>query len=1076
LETSTQDSVMDGDVTRPPVPRFTDTWLAARLQGASRIASLVAVAVGCLVLVGWWLNVGFLKSIGPSFAAMKPYTALGFVLCGVALWNSKEGADERARRIAVACAVAVTLFGGLTLLEYATTWNLGFDRLLFDDASSPVALRWPGRMAPVSALNFMLFGLAILLLDRRLRGVRPSNWLTLLGAFMALLPLVGYFYGVEALYAMAAIVAIALHTSLTFLVLFVGVLCARPDRGVIAIVTSPTSGGEMARRLFPAVTLFPVAVGWIELEGHRAGLYGVEFGFAVFVSSMIVSLSALTWWTTRTIIVSEGKRAGTQRALAVRDAQLVAELRLRSMTDAAQDAIVSAGPTGAIVGWSRGAQVVFGYTEAEALGKSLTLLVPERHREAHREQAALAGAGGKSIESWGLRSDGTEFPCELSVGTWESDEGSFSTRIIRDVTDRKRSDDALRRSEEKYRRIIETTQEAVSISDAEGRYTFANRRMGEMLGYEPGELTTMSMFDLMDGEALTQGKEILERRRKHEPLNGEIRIKHKGGGDVWVSFEATPVVDDGRYVGNLSMFVDITARKATEQALREREESLAVTLNSIGDGVIATDGTGIVIRVNPVAERLLGLPGPSVLGRPIGDVLRLVHETTRSPVESPVDRALKDGVAGLLASGTILVRADGSELPIADSCAPIRDVHGEIAGAVLVFRDVTDERAIQQAKEKMQSQLIFADRMASVGTLAAGVGHEINNPLANVMGNLELLADGLLLGDPSFRERDIAVLVAEARVGAERIRKIVRGLKTFSRTDAERRQPLDLNRVLETAFDLASHEIELRARLVKSYGDVPIVEVDEARLGQVFINLLGNAAQAIPEGHPDLHEVRVTSRTGVDGRAIVEIRDTGPGIEPQHLGRIFEPFFTTKPVGTGTGLGLSICHGIVTELGGELTVESEIGRGSVFRVVLPPAITVAIKGPLKPTNSARAADRPGRVLVVDDDETVRTVLLRILKRHAVTVAKNGREALAILSTGARFDVVLCDLMMPEMNGMDLHAELSRELPDVSARMVFMTGGVVNQGARVFLDDVANERVEKPFDMNNLRALVQRFIQ
>jgi CheY-like chemotaxis protein len=247
----------------------------------------------------------------------------------------------------------------------------------------------------------------------------------------------------------------------------------------------------------------------------------------------------------------------------------------------------------------------------------------------------------------------------------------------------------------------------------------------------------------------------------------------------------------------------------------------------------------------------------------------------------------------------------------------------------------------------------------------------------------------------------------------------------------------------------------------------------------VFINLLVNAAHAIPEGHVDKNEIRIVTKTDASGRAVIEVRDTGCGIPSEILHRIFDPFFTTEVVGEGTGLGLSICHGIVMGLGGELVAESEVGRGSTFRVCLPTTRLepLAHQTERAPVVSRPPAGRSGTVLVVDDEPMIGATLRRMLaKEHNVTVVTDGQQALDLLLGGTRFDVILCDLMMPNVTGMDLYAELSRTLPEIVDRIVFLTGGAFTPAGISFLDSVPNQRLEKPFVPQNLRALVRAFVR
>jgi signal transduction histidine kinase len=392
-----------------------------------------------------------------------------------------------------------------------------------------------------------------------------------------------------------------------------------------------------------------------------------------------------------------------------------------------------------------------------------------------------------------------------------------------------------------------------------------------------------------------------------------------------------------------------------------------------------------------------------------------------------------------------------------------------------IERELRDARG-RRERRRMQEQLLISDRMASVGLLAAGVAHEINNPLAAVLANLDLAhEDAHRLADkpdlpPEMRE--LLDELGDARHAASRIRDIVRDLKLFSRSEDEKVAPVDVGRALESSLRMATNEIRHRARLVKDLRPVPPVEANDSRLGQVFLNLLVNAAQAIPEGRASANEIRVsTSVSADDGKVVVEISDTGSGIPPEVQKRLFTPFFTTKQVGVGTGLGLSICHRIVTGMGGSIAVESQVGKGTTFRVLLPPATPrFTTTSPMPPVPRQ---GRRGRILVVDDEEPVVRAASRILaNEHDVAGATQAQVALDRVKNGERFDMILCDLMMPEMTGMELHAELVKIAPDQADAMVFITGGAFTPRARAFLDRVKNERFEKPFNATQLRALVR----
>jgi len=401
------------------------------------------------------------------------------------------------------------------------------------------------------------------------------------------------------------------------------------------------------------------------------------------------------------------------------------------------------------------------------------------------------------------------------------------------------------------------------------------------------------------------------------------------------------------------------------------------------------------------------------------------------------------------------------------------------------LRDVT----LRAERSRMQEQLVVSDRMASVGTLAAGVAHEINNPLAAVVANLEFAAEdvaklvedaraGTGEGAPERIAQRLGELeepLREARAAAERVRLIVRDLKIFSRSGEDKTGAVDIHGVIESSLRMTWNEIRHRARLVKEFGDVPRVEGNEGRLGQVFLNLIVNAAQAIPEGHADDNEIRIVTRRDDRGRVVVEVRDTGPGMSDAIIARIFDPFFTTKPMSEGMGLGLAICHRIVTGLGGELAVESQVGRGTVFRATLPVAKDDAVEP--APAPEAVVPGRRGQILVVDDEVVLGKVILRMLSReHDVAFVTSARDAIARVSAGERFDVILCDLMMPDVTGMDLHEALVRLAPEQAEKVVFMTGGAFTSRAREFLDQVDNPRVDKPFDAASLKAIVRGLLR
>ena len=534
-------------------------------------------------------------------------------------------------------------------------------------------------------------------------------------------------------------------------------------------------------------------------------------------------------------------------------------------------------------------------------------------------------------------------------------------------------------------------------------------------------------------------------------------------------------------------------------------------LGSLADMLLVVDGQGIVLKANEAAIAALETGEGGLVGR---SVLSLLEDGGCSPgTVEELEDVVRSGTSRTIETRLQFEGAEPIQAMIA--CSRLRQQEHGPAVMVLTIRDVSEQRrAARLEKElevaservRLQTSLAEADRMASVGKLAAGVAHEINNPLAYLMINLESLAEDLprvasvikryrafvraragageedeLLGDDGeFFEQamldDILDRVDESMDGARRVRNIVRDLKAFSNADSDRRGPVDLNHVVESAINMTSTEIKYRAQLVVELQDVPEIEGNEGRLCQVFLNLLVNATQAMDEGRQEENVIRV--RTWTEGQEVVaEVSDTGQGIEPELADRIFEPFFTTKEAPVGTGLGLSICRGIVTGHGGKMEVHSQLGKGTRFVVRLPlePEDRPAVHRSISSGDFVAVAGR-GRVLVVDDDEGVAGAVRRTLSEmHDVEVVTSGAAAKELLRADQSFDMIVCDLMMPEITGMDLHEWLDSWSPGLATRMLFLTGGSFTPRAQAFQRQVGDRCLEKPFDKKQLSVLVNKLL-
>jgi PAS domain S-box-containing protein len=488
---------------------------------------------------------------------------------------------------------------------------------------------------------------------------------------------------------------------------------------------------------------------------------------------------------------------------------------------------------------------------------------------------------------------------------------------------------------------------------------------------------------------------------------------------------------------------------------RRGDPFLSVALNQLAESVEIIEADGRIRYVNPAFEELTGYSAAEAIGRTAAMLLRCDAHPPEyfEAMEETVRR-------GEVWRGPVVSRRrDGQRITQRVTLSGVYD-DGELVAMVAIRREATREN-------RLEAQLRASERMVALGTLAAGVAHEINNPLAYVLANIEYVTDALE-GDEPFDLDELGKVLQEARQGGHRVRAIVSDMNMLAREREDVLEPVDLCTVLDASAAVAKGIMRPVARFERDYRGAPRVLANEARLGQVALNLLVNAAQAIPDdGSPASH--RIALRAGTEGgRAFFEVSDDGAGM-PEHVrARAFDPFFTTKPPGKGTGLGLSVCHQIVSGFGGELELDSAPGRGTRIRAWLPEAQAAASARPAPPRR--REAERPLRVLVVDDEPPVCAALARLLRRHEVEVAHGGAAALERIGQRA-FDVVLCDLTMPGMTG----PQLREALPVDSAlreRWVFVTGGVLTEEDQRYLDSFDGPIVYKPFNGPGIREAVR----
>jgi PAS domain S-box-containing protein len=564
-------------------------------------------------------------------------------------------------------------------------------------------------------------------------------------------------------------------------------------------------------------------------------------------------------------------------------------------------------------------------------------------------------------------------------------------------------------------------------------------------------------------------KQIFAKWKKTGELKDEeiVIITKKGNRRTVLLSASTVKGKDGAILHSVSVQKDITERKRMEEALAAERERLAVTLRSIGDGVIVTDAQGRVTLINKVAETLTGWTEEDAIGKPLSEVFYIINEDTRECCENPVERVLETGGVVGIANRTVLIAKDGTERIIADSGAPIHDREGTI-GVVVVFRDVTERRRMEEELQKME-------RLESIGVLAGGIAHDFNNILTAILGNISLAR--------MYTDLDrIFERLAEAERASMQAQSLTQQLLTFSRGGAPIKKTVSIAELLRDSVSFALRGSNARCEL-SIPDDLWSVEVDEGQISQVISNIVINADHAMPRGgiiKVRAENVTIGAEDAIpleDGEYVkIYIEDRGIGIPKENLDSIFDPYFTTKQ--KGSGLGLATSYSIIKNHEGHITVESELGAGTTFHIYLP-ASPEAV-----PTEKKEAEEKPimgeGRILVMDDEKHVRDTVAAMLNSlgYKVTTSVDGAEAIELYKdakeSGQPYDAVIVDIVIPGgMGGRETIQRLMEIDPEV--RVIVSSGYSDDPIMADFSRYGFKGAIAKPYKTKELSEVLHRVI-
>jgi len=630
------------------------------------------------------------------------------------------------------------------------------------------------------------------------------------------------------------------------------------------------------------------------------------------------------------------------------------------------------------------------------------------------------------------------------------------TRLRQDIAERARSAEALRISEASYRAIFDAAEDSIFVHDLEsGAIVDANSRACATFGYTREEFRQLDVGSLGTGEPPYTHQDamgIIARAAAGEELRIEWLGKSKDGRLRWHEVFVRRVTIGGQD-RVLALARDITRRKAAEAALRASEEQYRSMFNASTDGLALWNAAGEIVDTNPALWRMYGYGDGESPALPLACDTGPCYHT----------EFLKAVAAGQsLHSEVTDLRKDGSALEL--------EVHGipmQYQGkrhVLTIARDITEKKRSAEELTRQRESLYQREKLAALGSLLAGVAHELNNPLSVVVARAVLLEEQ---GDSATQTAALKI-----RTAAERCARIVRTFLAMARQQQPERGPVAVNDVVSAALDITAYairtsSIDVELELAKG---MPLILADADQLHQVLLNLIINAQQSLQD-QPAPRQIRVTSCFDSLAEVLcIRVADNGPGV-PAHLRtRVFEPYFTTKPTGMGTGVGLAVSLGIVEAHGGTLTVDCPIEGGAVFTILLPVSTVKATGADAEPSWKPTASGRT--ILIVDDEAEIRDALAEILTgaRHRVVTAGSGREALERMGED-HYDVILTDIRMPDLDGRALYQEIEQRWRGHAGRVVFVTGDTLTAALREFVCESGRPVIEKPFLPNEVRRIV-----
>jgi two-component system, cell cycle sensor histidine kinase and response regulator CckA len=746
------------------------------------------------------------------------------------------------------------------------------------------------------------------------------------------------------------------------------------------------------------------------------------------------------------------------------------ERKYRVIFDTLTDIVFSLDIQGRISYLNPQFERISGYRAEDLYGRPYTDIISPDFRELTLDmfRRGISGEDNPMYEIEIVAADGRKIPIEVNARTVFDDAGRPVGRIgiARDMIQRKEVEMALRESEEKFRVLAGSTPTAIMLYQ-NNKWTYANPAAEKISGYSADELRSMNFWDIVhpDFKHLVQQRGQKRQQGESAIQRYEFKILSKQGKDLWVDLSGASTMLGGSPAGIISV-IDINERKLAEEALRESEIKYRTILENIREGYFELDVNGQFTFFNDSLCKIFAYPREKLLGF---NSRRLVSPLLRKKIDRVSAQIYKTGRSEEIIDLEIL-KGDESTGIIEMSLSPIQDTTGTITGFRGIARDVTE-------RKRLEAQLLQAQKMEAIGTLAGGIAHDFNNLLMAIQGNVSLM--GLDMSSDDTNIKRVKHIEQCIRSGSD----LTKQLLGFARGGKYEVKPTDLNKLIVKTSEMFGHakkEIMLHKKFQEQIWSV---EVDQGQVEQVLLNLYVNAWHAMPMGgelfietmNMDLDELYVKSYNVKPGRYVkISVTDTGIGMDEATRQRIFEPFFTTKDKSRGSGLGLASAYGIIHNHEGFISVYSELGSGTTFNIYLPASDkAIPEKEERKYTEIIRGSEN---ILLIDDEDMIIEIGSEILQTlgYRVLAARNGHEAIEMFREHkAEIDIVILDMIMPGISGAETYDRI--KAMDNNVKVILSSGYSLNGDAAQILKRGCNGFIQKPFDIMTLSKIIRETI-